>query len=356
LSSPEPGAAADERPVTIYTVADRAGVSIATVSRVLRGTTPTSPVTRRKVLQAVEDLDYIPLRAARKVDVPRHQTHGLVLPGLVGPYYSELLTGFESAAARLGQSVVIQLAGPQVDLEGAVRRLLARVDGVVLANDTVSDSFVRAVCRGTPTVLIARNPVLGCDAVLVENQDASRELTEHLLGHDRRRLVFLGDPADSHDVTERYAGFREALTGAGVEETRPPVRLRLEEQSGPAAVQALLEVPDLDGVVCANDELAVSVLSLLSRRGVRVPDDVAVTGFDDIMTARFVPPGLTTVRQPTRAVGHWAAIRLHERIEGRTYDVHPQVLPTTLVTRGSCGCAWDGPSLPAATAPLVEHA
>jgi LacI family transcriptional regulator len=342
----------DDRPVTIYTVADRAGVSIATVSRVLRGTTPTSPVTRRKVLQAVEDLDYIPLRGARKVDVPRHQTHGLVLPGLVGPYYSALLTGFESAAARLGQSVVIQLAGAQVDLEAAVRRLTARVDGIVLANDTVTDTFVRAVCRGTPTVLIARNPVLGCDSVLVENQDASQELTDHLLSHGRRRLVFLGDPADSHDVTERYAGFRQALERASLDEARPPIRLRLEEASGPAAVEALLAVPALEGVVCANDELAVSVLSLLSRRGVSVPDDLAVTGFDDIMTARYVPPGLTTVQQPTRAVGHWAAIRLHERIEGRTQDVHAQLLPTTLVVRGSCGCAWDGTSLPAAPAVL----
>ena len=88
------------RDTTIYQVAEQAGVSIATVSRVLRGTAPTSPTTRRKVLQAVQELEYIPLRAARKVDVPRHQTHGLVLPGLNGPYYSELLTGFEAAAAR----------------------------------------------------------------------------------------------------------------------------------------------------------------------------------------------------------------------------------------------------------------
>ena len=140
---------------------------------------------------------------------------------------------------------MIQLARPQVDIEAAVRRLLARVDGVVLANETVPDSFVRAVCRGTPTVLIARNSVLGCDAVLVENQDASQELTEHLLAHGRRRLVFLGDPADSHDVTERYAGFRRALELAGVEEIRPAVRLRLEEASGPVAVEALLAVPGL---------------------------------------------------------------------------------------------------------------
>jgi len=342
------------RPVTIYTVAERAGVSIATVSRVLRGSTPSSPATRRKVLQAVEALDYIPLRAARTVDVPRQQTHGLVLPDLAGPHYSELLTGFESAAARYGQSVVILLAGPQVDLEDAVRRLLGRVDGVVLANDTVPDGFVRSICRSTPTVLLARDPVLGCDTVLVENLRAAEELTDHLVRHGRRRLVFLGDPAGSHDVTERYAGFRMALSRSEAVEARPPVLVPLEEGSGPAAVEALLGPgPPLDAVVCANDELAVTVLTRLARLGVRVPDDLAVTGFDDIMTSRFVAPGLTTVQQPTRAVGHWAAIRLHERIEGRTHDVHPQVLPTTLVVRGSCGCAWDGPTLPASAAPAT---
>ena len=86
-------------------------------------------------------------------------------------------------------------------------------------------------------------------------------------------------------------------------------------------------------------------MSVLARRGVRVPDDLAVVGFDDIMTSRFVAPGLTTVLQPMRSLGHWAAIRLHERIEGRTHDVHPQVLPTRLVVRGSCGCPWEGPDL-----------
>lgn len=340
--STDPG----ERPVTIYTVADRAGVSIATVSRVLRGTARTSPATRRKVLQAVQELDYIPLRAARQVEVPLHQTHGLVLPGLTGPYYSELLTGFEAAASRYGQSVVIQLAGPSVDLEDAVRRLLTRVDGLVLANDTVSDAFVRHICRGTPTVLLARNPIEGCDAVLVENVRAAEELTDHLLRHGRRRLVFVGDPADSHDVTERYAGFRAALGRSTAVEARPPILVPLVEGSGPDAVAALTDTDrPVDALVCANDELAVAVMSVLARQGTRVPDDLAVVGFDDIMTSRFVAPGLTTVVQPTHSLGHWAAIRLHERIEGRRHDVHPQVLPTRLVVRGSCGCAWEGPDL-----------
>lgn len=338
----------DERPVTIYDVAARAGVSIATVSRVLKGSTPASPMTRRKVLRAVEDLDYVPLRSSRKVEVPRHQTHGLVLPGLVGPYYSDLLTGFEQTAAQYGQSVVVLLAGGPVPLEESLRTLLQRIDGVVIANDTVDDAVVRTTARSVPTVLLARHPVEGCDAVLTENERTAAELTSHLVGHGRRHIVFVGDTAGSHDVGQRYDGFVDALRRRRLIEAAPPIRVRLEEASAAEVVDTVLATAEpVDALLCANDELAVSVMALLARRGVRVPDDIAVTGFDDIMTARYVEPGLTTARQPTRAIGRWAAIRLHERIEGRTEDLEPLVIPTRTVLRGSCGCPWSGPLDPA---------
>ena len=337
----------DDRPVTIYTVAERAGVSIATVSRVLKGSTPASPMTRRKVLRAVEELDYVPLRSSRPVDVPRHQTHGLVLPGLNGPYFSDLLTGFESTAAQYGQSVVVALAGGPVDIEDQLRTMLQRVDGLVVATATVADATVRSISRGTPTVLIARDPVEGCDAVLIENERSAAELTSHLIAHGRRNILFVGHVPESHDFSARYDGFVSALRKRKLMEAAPPVRVHPEEESGPTAVDQILAMTEpVDALMCANDELALSVMAQLSRRGVRVPDHLAVTGFDDIMTSRFMAPGLTTAQQPTRALGRWAAIRLHERIEGRTEDVEPLVIPTKIVLRGSCGCAWDGPSLP----------
>lgn len=341
------GAQDDDRPVTIYTVAERAGVSIATVSRVLKGSTPASPMTRRKVMRAVEELDYVPLRSSRPVDVPRHQTHGLVLPGLHGPYFSDLLTGFESTAAQYGQSVVVVLANGPVDIETSLRNVLQRVDGLVVATATVSDATVRTISRGTPTVLLARDPVEGCDTVLVENERSAAELTSHLIGHGRRHLLFVGDGTGSHDVSGRYDGFVSALRKRRQMEAGPPIRVHPEEAFGPEAVDRILAMSEpVDALLCANDELALSIMAQLARRGVRVPDDVAVTGFDDIMTSRFMAPGLTTAQQPTRALGRWAAIRLHERIEGRTHDVEPLVIPTKIVLRGSCGCPWDGPSLP----------
>src|SRR5664280_2896107 len=135
------------RPTTIYSVAQLAGVSIATVSRVLQGTKGTSPQTRANVLRAVEKLDYVPLQAARSLAVHRHEAHGFILPDLIGPYYSELLMGYESAAAELGQSVVIVVARPSEEATRAVQ-LSSRVDGIVVANSAISDDAAVSRCHG----------------------------------------------------------------------------------------------------------------------------------------------------------------------------------------------------------------
>jgi LacI family transcriptional regulator, galactose operon repressor len=173
-----------------------------------------------------------------------------------------------------------------------------------------------------------------------------------LLDHGRRRLVFAGDPDTSHDISERYAGFVDALETRGVREAQPPMRVWFEEASAPEIVARLQAGRDtVDALVCANDELALATMALLGREGVSVPDDIAIVGFDDIMASRYVAPGLTTVRQPTHGLGRWAAIRLHERIQGRTHAVQPQILPTRVMVRGSCGCAWDGPTIPAPVRP-----
>jgi len=327
------------RPTTIYSVAQLAGVSIATVSRVLQGTTATSPQTRAKVLRAVEELEYVPLQAARSLAVQRHEAHGLVVPDLIGPYYSELLMGYESAAAQFGQSVIIVITHQRADPTLAVRDLSSRVDGLVVANSTISDDAARSISRRTPVVLLARPAVAGCDAVSAENVENARALTEHLLAHGRRRLLFVGDPDGSPDVQQRYRGFTTALSRSDTSATGPPVRVGFHERCG-AEVKALVvgSANRPDALVCANDELALSSMKALQRAGVRVPDDIAIVGWDDVMTARYVSPGLTTVRQPLHELGRVAAKRLHERITGAPTAPEPMILPTELVLRSSCGC------------------
>lgn len=327
------------RPTTIYSVAQLAGVSIATVSRVLQGTSRTSPHTRANVLAAVEELDYVPLRAARSLAVQRHEAHGLVMPDLIGPYYSELLMGYKSAAAQLGESVVIVVTRLHEEPARAVRELSSRVDGLVVANSTISDAAAGVLGRRTPVVLLARPGVPGCDAVSAENDLSARALTDHLLLHGRRRLSFVGDPDGSPDVYDRYCGFMAALVMSDASAVGPAIRVDFDERSGTeAAAQVLAHPTPPDALVCANDELALSTMKALQRAGVRVPDDIAIVGWDDVMTARYVSPGLTTVRQPLYELGRAAATRLHERIAGAPTAPEPVVLPTELIVRTSCGC------------------
>ena len=326
------------RPTTIYSVAQLAGVSIATVSRVLQGTRATSPQSRASVLRAVEELDYVPLQAARSLAVHRHEAHGIIVPDLIGPYYSELLMGYESAAAELGQSVVIVVAHPSEEATRAVR-LSSRVDGIVVANSTISDAAARSLARRTPVVLLARPTVAGCDAVSAENLQSARALTEHLLAHGRRRLSFVGDPDGSPDVQDRYLGFLQALSTSDTSSAGPIVKVGFREWSGAdVAAQVLAHGRRPDALVCANDELALSTMKALQYSGIRIADDIAIVGWDDVMTARYVSPGLTTVRQPLYELGRAAATRLHERIAGAPTAPEPLILPTELVLRTSCGC------------------
>src|SRR5690349_12821964 len=202
---------------TIYSVAERAGVSIASVSRVLQGSTAVSEKTRQRVLQAADELKYVPLAAARSLAVRHHEAHGLVLPELSGPYYSELLMGFESRAAELGQSVVLMLAEGKADLVRAVRKLATRVDGLaMLGSAAIPDATVSVLHGSKPVVLIAGDPRPDLDTVAAENTRSASELTTHVLAHGRRRLVFVGDPASGPDIRDRYAGFVAAHEDAGL--------------------------------------------------------------------------------------------------------------------------------------------
>ena len=325
---------------TIYSVAERAGVSIASVSRVLQGSTAVSEKTRKRVLDAAEELKYVPLAAARSLAVRHHEAHGLVLPELSGPYYSELLMGFESRAADLGQSVVLMLAEGKDNLPAAVRKLATRVDGLaMLGSAAIPESTVTALHGSKPVVLIAGDPRTDVDTVTSENTHSAEELTSHVLGHGRRTLRFVGDPDSGPDVRDRYAGFLAAHSAAGLTAAEP-LRISLREADGTALADRILS-GDLttDALVCANDELALALIKRLREGGTRVPDDVAVVGWDDVMTARYIEPALTTVRQPVRELGAQAAERLHQRVTGGSVEAGPLVIPTHLVLRSSCGCA-----------------
>lgn len=323
------------RAATIYAVAERACVSIATVSRALQGSDLVTPRTRERVLAAARELDYLPSGAARSLAVRAHDTFGLVLPELSGPYYAELLIGFETRAAELEQGVMLVLAGARDDGGRSLRSLATRVDGIA-----VMGASATAVRPGSkPLVVIAGQASPGTEAVATENTTSAQELTDHLLDHRREHLLFVGDPAGARDVRERYDGFVAAHRGRGLTAAEPVLAAFLEHEGLAVADRILGGELRTDGLVCGNDELALAIMSRLLDRGVDVPGDIAVVGWDDVMTARYVRPGLTTVRQPVHDVGALAAERLHHLVSGAPPTAHRHVLPTEVVIRSSCGCS-----------------
>jgi LacI family transcriptional regulator len=334
------------RPATIYDVAARAKLSIATVSRVLQGTGPVSEKAKARVDQAAQELNYVPLRAARSLAVQRHEAHGLVLPDLAGPFYGDLLMGYERWAGEHGQSVVITVTHGNPDPRHSVRDLAGRVDGIVVHGNALDLPTIKGLRKaGVALVLVAHPPITGCDSVRSESMTSAQRLTTRLLDHGRTNLLFVGDPASSYDVSERYAGFGRAHALRGLPAPEP-VRVPLTEEAGRQVAKKVLEATSHrekknglapDGLVCANDELALAALTTLRAAGVGVPEDIVVTGWDDVMAARYVSPGLTTVRQPMIELGRLAAQRLHERVTGERSRARNDVLATQLVLRDSCG-------------------
>ncbi len=319
---------------TIRDVARHAGVSIATVSRVMRDSHSVRPTTRERVLAAAEELEYTPSQLGRQLAERRHAANGIVFPDLSGPYYAEVVLGYEAVAAELRRSVLILSTHGRDDAEAAVRAMAGRCDGLVILGRTVSDSAVESLAaRGSQLVLVARPPIGSVDSVNAENHTSAVALARHLVEEGARRIRFVGDPESSPDVAERWQGIRDGVSGSQATVELVTVE-GLDETSGAAVAAAALAADDLpDAFACANDELALGLLGHLRAAGVDVPGTVKVTGWDDVMAARYA--GLTTVRQPMRELGATAARLLDELIVGDRKQPRHELLPTELVIRTS---------------------
>lgn len=316
-------------PTTIRDVARHAGVSIATVSRVMRESGYVRPDTRQRVLASAEELSYTPSQLGRQLAEQRHAANGIVFPDLSGPYYAEVVLGYETVAAELRRSVLILSTQGRADAESAVADMAGRCDGMVVLGRTVSDEVVeRLAARGTPMVLVARPPLGALDSVNAENAASAAALAQHLLDEGARSITFVGDPALSPDVAQRWEGLRTVAPDAELHSVEA-----IDEETGAQVAGDYLNKSLPDAFVCANDELALGLLGRLRVAGVDVPGQVKVTGWDDVMAARYA--GLTTVRQPMRELGSTAARLLDELIVGTRTEPRHELLPTELVVRNS---------------------
>jgi LacI family transcriptional regulator len=225
-----------------------------------------------------------------------------------------------------------------------VAMLGSRVDGLLVMGRTVADNVIGGLQRQQlPVLLLARPPVGSADTVRTENRRSAQALATHLIAHGHRRIAFVGDAASSPDAGERWEGFVAAHRDGGLPIPIRPVVSAFREMEGREAVlQALATVSRPTALFCANDEIAMGAYAAAAELGLPIPTDLAVTGWDDIPVARFLAPGLTTVRQPMAEIGSRAAQLLLERIAGKRRQQVSTILPTEIIIRSSCGCPSQG--------------
>jgi LacI family transcriptional regulator len=339
------GKRAKQRP-TISDVARLAGVSISTVSRVVNDTAPVSDEVGVRVRNAIELLGYTPHVAARNLAVRRTTTIGLLLPELSSSFFTPLLRGIEAAVRQTDYDLLIY-ANPRAAVGYDLRRRQPigdhNADGMLVFTTTLDDrELVRNYDHGFPMVLLHRLSPRGIEVptVLFDNRTGVRLAVNHLIeAHNRRRIVFLHGPLGNQESDEREAGYRDALQQHGI--AYDPLLIRrggFHERTAYAALTELVRMNvAFDAVFAGDDEAAVGVLTALRDVDKRVPDDVAVVGFDDLPFAQHLNPPLTTVRAPIEQAGYLAATELFTVLATGEADAMT-VLPVELVIRQSCGC------------------
>ena len=342
--------------VTLYDVARVAGVSTATVSRVVHGQDKVRDSTRARVLEVIDELGYVPDGAAQSLSRRQKNVIGLVCVERQSPrkqydiesmsllFYDEILRGVESRIRHHKWSLLITYLEEAGDPD--LPRLLSlsgQVDGLLIGEGIVPSEYLARLSKRLPVVVIAGSPdEKAADVVTADNRAGSAALVRHLIeDHGRRRLYHVDGPITAPDARERRLALTELLAA------NPQCQLVGSSQgffsvaSGEEAGEKLLALRREampDAVICANDQMAIGVLQAFAKAGVRVPEQVAVVGFDDIFPGSLYDPPLTTVHQPMRLLGERACTRLLDRISRRGLRPKVELLPTELVLRSSCGC------------------
>jgi LacI family transcriptional regulator len=330
---------------TIADVAARAGVSTATVSRVLAGVGQARAETRARVLDAARELDYRPSEVARSLKRRSTQTLGLIITDIENPYFPQLVRSVEDAARASGFTVLLCNAADDPEREASYLELLVdrRVDGLIIAASSLGVRHAEWLSAPPiPVVLVnTAAPDVGLPAIMSDNELGGRLAAEHLLGLGHRRFGYLMPPPRNVDAVPRIAGVRAALADARL----PPVALTIADGEpqvggGERATHRLLDrAPDVTAVLAYNDLMAIGALRALDGRGRRVPADASVVGFDDVTLSAYVDPPLTTITQRTEEMGRWAVARLVGEDDANG-NGSPQVrLPVDLTIRASSGPA-----------------
>ena len=329
--------------VTIRDVASASGFSVATVSRVLNGSGPVAAETKRRVREVAASLRFYPNVAARSLSTSRTHTLGVLLPDLHGEFFSEVIRGVDQAAQEHGYHVLVSSShNAPAEISAALATMRGRVDGVAIMSPVIDARTLAAeLPPSLPLVLLnCAGGQEDVDSLGIDNYGGAYAMTRHLLWLGRRRIAFIRGPRGNADAEARLRGYRDALREAGI---APHGEWVFDgdfgEGAGLAAVGRLLATdPRPDALFASNDVMAIAAISALREAGVKVPEEIAVTGFDDIPIARYVYPPLTTVRVDIAGLGARAVRTLVHAVGHKNEHARVrETLGTELVVRASCG-------------------
>ena len=345
-----PETPAARRRVTIHDVAAQAGVAASTVSNYLNGKRRINASTAKRIQDAIDALNFTPNALTQAIRKGRTQILGVVAFGLwdldQGPSFSiiaPLLAGINKSAEAAGNDVLQYTSGDTSEARGGSRFLNGHIDGLLFIGSTLPGPILeRTAAAGLPIVaMLTRDVPANVGYVDVDNIAAMHAVVEHLISLGRRRISYFGSLHDSNHI-DRYQGFREAMAAAGLDWDPSPMELAPQSAElwdparlarGVERLMAMAEQPD--AIVVPNDLSAAWTVEELVKHGRRVPEDVAITGFDDVPEAAHIAGGLTTVRQPFRRIGQIAVERLLAMIEGAPVSDCRITLPAELIVRTS---------------------
>lgn len=338
----EPSRTPDKRP-TINDIAKRVGLSKASVSRALNGKQDVDPETRKRVLKVAAQVGYVPSASARALSNGRSNCLGLLVPTLTWPWILEVLRGVAEEIERSGYSLILYTTSGGEDSE---REFMSQVvpagavDGLALVIPLGMLEYIERLARGGLPIVVVddRGHYPDLPTVATTNIEGGRSATLHLIERGRRRIAMLNGPHDFGCNRDRLEGYKSALQKAGLQfDPKLVVDSDFKESGGASAMTTLLAAdPKLDAVFVANDVMAFGAMRALRNAGRRVPDDVAVVGFDDIPASAMTHPPLSTVRQPLYEMGRTAASMVMAAVRGESITKRIE-LPTSLVIRESSG-------------------
>jgi len=321
LKTTRGNSSAGTQQVTLEMVAERAGVSPSTVSRIINGTAVVSDEKRKSVDRAIADLGFVPNPMARGLAGGRTLSVGVVTQAIDSPFYGAALSGIEDELNRAGYSPLFTSGHWNAAEEARCIDVLRsrRVDGIIVLTGRLTDRALRAHAKALPVVVTGRNlQAPGLFSLNFDNFSGARLATEHLLLLGHRRIAFIAGDAAHPDAVERQRGYRAALEAAGIAFNPALVAPgQFSEESGQVAMERLLDTRQrFTAVFAANDQMAFGAALALHKRGLRVPDDVSLVGFDDLASALYTIPPLSTVHQPGYELGQLAAGAMLQLLSG----------------------------------------